>query len=94
LADAVLRALEDFDQLPNLINVGLGHDHSINYYYAVAAQVIGWQGNFVHDITKPIGMRQKLVDISRQRVWGWMPATALSTGIEKAYQYYLMERNE
>jgi len=93
LSDAVLRAVEDFDQLPSLINVGLGHDHSINDYYAVAAQVIGWQGNFVHDITKPIGTRQKLVEISRQRAWGWMPATALSTGIEKAYQYYLMEQN-
>ena len=92
LADAVLCALESFDQLPNLINIGLGHDHSINDYYTVAARVIGWQGNFVHDITKPIGARQKLVDISLQRAWGWMPATALSAGIEKAYQYYLMEQ--
>ena len=94
LADAVLRAVEDFGQIPSLINVGLGHDHSINDYYAAAAQVIGWHGNFVHDITKPVGTRQKLVDISRQRAWGWMPVTALSTGIEKAYKYYLMEQNE
>jgi len=93
LADAVLRALEDFDQIPNLINIGLGHDYSINDYYTVAAQVIGWQGNFVHDITKPVGTRQKMVDISRQRAWGWKPATALSTGIEKAYEYYYSELN-
>jgi GDP-L-fucose synthase len=93
LAGAVLQAVQDFSQLPDLINIGLGHDHSINDYYAAAAQVIGWQGNFVHDITKPVGMKQKLVDITRQRAWGWMPATALSTGIEKAYQYYLMEQN-
>lgn len=94
LADAALRAVDEFDQLPDLINVGLGHDQSINDYYAVAAQVIGWKGNFVHDITKPIGMRQKLVDISRQRAWGWMPATALKNGIGKAYQYYLKEWNK
>ncbi len=93
LADALLRALEGFDELPNLINIGLGHDYSINDYYAAAAQVIGWQGNFVHDLTKPIGTRQKLVDISRQRSWGWMPTTDLSTGIKKAYQYYLTEQN-
>ena len=93
LAGAVLQAVQDFSQLPDLINIGLGHDHSINDYYAVAAQVIGWHGNFVHDITKPVGMKQKLVDITRQRAWGWMPATALSTGIEKSYQYYLMEQN-
>ena len=94
LADAALRAVEEFDQLPDLINVGLGHDYSINDYYKVAAQVIGWQGNFVHDMTKPIGTKQKLVDISRQRGWGWMPTTALKEGIKKSYHYYLEEQNE
>lgn len=93
LADAVLQAVQDFSQLPDLINIGLGHDHSINDYYAAAARVIGWQGNFVHDITKPVGMKQKLVNITRQRAWGWTPATALSSGLEKAYQYYLTEQN-
>ena len=92
LADAVLRAMEDFDQLPDLINIGLGHDYSINEYYAAAAQVIGWQGDFVHDTTKPVGMKQKLVDIDRQRAWGWMPATALHEGIGKAYHYYLQDK--
>ncbi|MDO9186853.1 MAG: GDP-L-fucose synthase, partial [Bacteroidia bacterium] len=56
-----------------------------------AAQVIGWQGKFVHDTTKPVGMKQKLVDIDRQRAWGWMPATALNEGIKKAYHYYLQD---
>ncbi len=90
LAGGVLQAVQDFSQLPDLINIGLGYDLSINDYYAAAAQVIGWQGNFVYDITKPVGMKQKLVDITRQRAWGWMPVTALITGIEKAYHYYLM----
>ncbi len=92
LADAILHAVQDFSALPDLVNIGSGHDHSINDYYAAVAQVIGWQGNFVHDITKPVGMKQKLVDITHQRAWGWMPTTALSSGIEKAYQYYLLEQ--
>jgi GDP-L-fucose synthase len=89
LAGAVLQAVQDFDKIPDLINIGLGHDHSINEYYAAAAQVIGWKGNFVHDTTKPVGMKQKLVDISRQRGWGWMPSISLASGIDKTYQYYL-----
>ncbi len=93
LADAVLRAMEEFNQLPDMINIGLGHDYSINDYYSVAAKVIGWQGQFVHDTTKPVGMKKKLVDISRQRAWGWMPATALHEGIEKAYHYYLQDKH-
>lgn len=91
LADAVLRAMDDFDQLPDLMNIGLGHDYNINEYYAAAAQVIDWQGQFAHDTTKPVGMKQKLVDIGRQRAWGWMPATALREGIKKAYHYYLQD---
>lgn len=89
LAGAVLQAVQDFEKIPDVINIGLGHDHSINEYYEAAAQVIGWQGNFVHDTTKPVGMKQKLVDISRQRGWGWMPSTSLQSGIEKTYQFYL-----
>ena len=89
LAGAVLQGLNDYDQLPDLMNIGLGHDHSINDYYEIAAQVIGWQGQFMHDTTKPVGMKQKLVDITRQRNWGWMPATSLQSGIQNAYQYYL-----
>ena len=95
LADAVLRGIADFEQLPELMNVGLGHDFSINEYYAVAAEVIGWHGEFVHDTTKPVGMKQKMVDIDRQRNWGWMPTISLREGIYQAYQYYLQEnRNE
>jgi GDP-L-fucose synthase len=89
LAGAVLQAVKDFEKIPDVINIGLGHDYSINEYYEAAAQVIGWQGNFVHDITKPVGMKQKLVDINRQRRWGWMPDTALQSGIDKTYKFYL-----
>lgn len=89
LADAVLKGLRDYDQIPDLMNVGLGHDHTINEYYQIAAEVIGWKGRFIHDITKPVGMKQKLVDVTRQRSWGWTPSTSLHSGIHNAYQYYL-----
>ncbi|MES2686036.1 MAG: GDP-L-fucose synthase [Pseudomonadota bacterium] len=91
LSDAVLHALADFDSLPGMLNIGLGHDHSINDYYRTAAEVIGWTGEFVHDTSRPVGMKQKLVDIGRQRDWGWKASTTLSEGIEKAYQFYLQD---
>jgi GDP-L-fucose synthase len=93
LADAVLSAVENFDDLPDLMNIGLGHDFSINEYYAIAAEVIGWRGRFVHDLSKPVGMKRKLVDIGRQRTWGWMPATSLHDGIGKTYHHYLQDKH-
>lgn len=92
LADAVLNALTDFEKVPALINIGLGNDHSINEYYAATAEVVGWSGRFVHDTTKPVGMKQKLVDISKQRAWGWSAQSNLRKGIERTYEYYLQDK--
>lgn len=89
LADAIWRAVERFDSLPDMMNVGVGADHSVNDYYRIAAQVIGWKGRFVHDMTKPAGMRQKLVSVERQTSWGWAPRTSLEEGIRATYQHYL-----
>ncbi len=73
------------------MNVGLGHDHSVLQYYEAAAAVIGWSGRFIFDLERPVGMRRKLVDVSRQQAWGWQPATSLQGGIAEAYRYYVTE---
>ena len=89
LADAVWKAPAGLELMPDLMNVGLGHDHSINEYYAAVADVVGWQGDFTHDLTKPVGMKQKLCDVTRLRDWGWSAPTSLTDGIAKTYQFYL-----
>jgi GDP-L-fucose synthase len=94
LADAMMRALVNFDSTPSLMNVGLGVDYSINEYYEVVAKVIGWDGSFSHDLSKPVGMRQKLISTARQKNWGWDATTSLEEGVSKAYDYYLKVSNE
>jgi GDP-L-fucose synthase len=89
LADAVWRAVDDFDSLPETLNVGVGYDYAINEYYQTIAEVVGFRGRFVHDLSKPAGMKQKLMDVSRMRAWGFEAAHTLRQGIERAYQYYL-----
>ena len=91
LADAVMRATKNFDTLPDYMNVGLGHDYTINEYYQAAADVIGYNGQFVHDVSKPVGMMRKLVNVERQCAWGWEAQIDLRTGIKKTYDYYLKE---
>ena len=89
LADATLRALDEIETLPDLMNVGLGQDQSINEYYAAVADVVGWTGRFVHDLTRPVGMKRKLSDVSRLSTWGWQAPTPLHEGLRRTYQYYL-----
>jgi len=89
LADAVLRAMGNFDTLPACMNIGLGHDYTINEYYHAAAKVMGYSGKFVHDLSKPVGMTRKLVSVERQLAWGWEARHKLCEGVEKTYDFFL-----
>lgn len=89
LADAVWRAVADIEMLPELTNIGTGRDYTINEYYAEVANVINWNGEFLHDLTRPVGMKQKLCNTSRANKWGWRAPTDLRTGIQETYKFYL-----
>ena len=91
LADAVLQAIHNYDATPEIMNIGLGFDYSINDYYQIAAEVIGFQGSFLHETDKPVGMARKLINIDQQKKWGWRPVTNLRTGILNTYKFYLTE---
>jgi len=91
LASALIQSLKEFDTLPFSMNVGLGHDYTINEYYETVASVLGYKGNFSHDLGKPVGMAQKLISTARQSAWGFSAQTSLHAGIEKTVQFYLKE---
>lgn len=87
-ADAIMGSLDHFDSLPMVMNIGLGQDFSINEYYATVAEVMGYKGSFTHDLSKPTGMKQKLVSIEKQQAWGWLPNVTLADGITETYKFY------
>lgn len=89
LADAVFHALDNFESMPALVNIGLGHDYSVNEYYEIAARVVGYPGRFHHDLSKPTGMQRKLSNTELASKWGWKPRHSLEQGLAKTYQYYL-----
>jgi GDP-L-fucose synthase len=91
LADALVRAMVNFETLPTYMNVGLGHDFTINEYYQSVADVMEYKGDFIHNLSKPVGMARKLVSVDRQITWGWSAKSDLRTGIEKTYEFYLKE---
>ena len=90
-ADFVYYAIDNFEKMPQNINVGLGHDYTINEYYQKIADTIGYQGEFTHDLSRPTGMQQKLIDDTRLKEFDWQHQTALEQGIQKTYEYFLNE---
>lgn len=91
LADCIYRIIEGMEAgayVPDVMNVGVGHDYSINEYYRVIAEVVGYKGSFYNDINKPVGMRQKLIDSALINNVGWSSSTSLRDGIEMTYQFF------
>ncbi|WP_206434968.1 GDP-L-fucose synthase [Sphingomonas sp. S-NIH.Pt1_0416] len=88
LADAIWRGAENPVALPQVMNIGLGDDHTILEYYEAVAKALGWTGRFRFDLTRPVGMQRKLSDVSRQREWGWSAPTSLQDGIAATIQFY------
>jgi GDP-L-fucose synthase len=88
-ANFVYYAIDNFEKMPQNINVGLGYDYEIKEYYKIIAKVINCHCNFDFDLSKPTGMRQKLIDITKLKEFGWEHQTSLKQGIRKTYNYYI-----
>ena len=88
-ANFIYYSIENFQKMPQNINVGLGHDYTINEYYQIIAEVIGYKGEFTHQLSKPSGMKQKLIDINNLSKFGWHHQISLKQGIKSTYDYYL-----
>jgi len=88
LSDFIFYAITKFDKMPQNINVGLGYDYSINDYYSEIAKVLDYRGMFSHDLTKPVGMKQKLISDTKLKEFGWKHKTTLKEGLIKTIEFY------
>ena len=88
LAEACVFLMNNYDEEEH-INVGTGEDVSINELVSIISSVVGFNGGFDWDETKPNGTPRKLLDASKIKSLGWKPTIGLREGIEKTYDWYL-----
>ena len=55
-------------------------------------EIVGFEGEIVHDLTKPDGTPRKLLDIDRIRGLGWSPSIPLNDGLRASLEWFLTER--
>jgi GDP-L-fucose synthase len=92
-ADAAIFMMEHYsDAVP--INIGTGEELTILQLADLIAKVVGWQGRFVMDTSKPDGMPRKCLDSTRLKVFGWRPRIDLVEGLRGTYQAFLADRRE
>jgi GDP-L-fucose synthase len=88
LADACLFLFENYSG-NDFFNVGTGNDISIKELANSIKEVVGYEGDIKFDSSKPDGMPQKLLDVSRLQDIGWIYKTELKEGIRKTYEWFL-----
>jgi len=50
------------------------------------AKIIGWEGTFTFNISKPDGTPRKVMDVSCLRSLGWSSKTDFESGIQQTYE--------
>jgi GDP-L-fucose synthase len=72
-----------------IINIGTGIDIEITELARTIASVIGWNGKFIFDKSKPDGTKRKLLDIQKINSLGWKSKIGLENGITDLYQQFI-----
>lgn len=88
LADACVFVMKHYSG-EMFLNVGTGHEMTILELAKCIARIVGWQGTFTFDRSKPDGMPRKVMDVSRLTALGWTAPTDFPTGMKEAYRWYI-----
>lgn len=88
LADALLFLLENYSGESH-VNIGTGVDLQIKELAQIIQKVVGFEGEIVHDLDKPDGTPQKLLNVDLLHSLGWKHSVNLEDGIRQVYKWYL-----
>ena len=88
LADACFFLMSNYDDQDH-INVGTGTDLTIRELAELVASIVHPNATLRFDTSKPDGMPQKLLDVSRLHQLGWRHRVELAGGIESTYRWFL-----
>ncbi len=87
LAQACVFLMETYNEKP-FVNVGTGEDLSIKDLALLIKEIVGFDGELVHDTSKPDGTPRKLMDVSRIHQLGWRHRIGLREGITAVYHEF------
>lgn len=87
-ADAILHLLQHYDGDEH-VNVGSGEDLPILDLVRLVCDIVGFEGEIRHDLTKPDGTPRKLMSGDKLRAMGWRPRIGLRDGVRSTYDWFL-----
>ncbi|MFK7946495.1 MAG: GDP-L-fucose synthase family protein [Saprospiraceae bacterium] len=85
LADACYYLMQTYEA-EGPINIGVGEDIAIKDLALLVKTIIGYEGQIVHDLTKPDGTPRKLMNVDKLTNAGWIAKTSLEDGVRTVYE--------
>jgi GDP-L-fucose synthase len=84
LVDACLFLMKNYNE-PQLVNIGVGKDVSIDELARLIKKIVGFDGEISYDSSKPDGTPRKLLDVSKINRMGWKAKIELEDGITNVF---------
>jgi GDP-L-fucose synthase len=85
LADACFFLMQNYNG-EEIFNIGTGTDVSVLELADLMKDVIGFEGHYQFDTSKPNGTPRKLMDVSKIEALGWKHQISLKEGIQKVFE--------
>ena len=90
LAEACYFLMENYNE-QSFVNVGYGSDISIKELSLLVKKIVGFKGSLTHDLSKPDGTPQKLMNVEKLTKLGWKATIPIEAGVKSVYQNFLKE---
>lgn len=88
VADFLVSTLSKLRLFPTTFNLGEPRDLSILEFYQVVSNQMNYKGEIVPNLSKPVGMPIKLMDVSESLALGWKPRTSIEEGIRNTASWF------
>lgn len=85
LADALFFLMQNYEG-EQFVNCGSGEEITIKDLALLVKDIVGYDGEIVHDTSKPDGTPRKLTDVSKLHALGWKHKISLQEGVRKVYE--------
>ena len=76
------------------INIGIGKDHTINWYANFIMKKLNVRLKIRYDKSKPDGMPKKCLDIKSAKKYGWKPGNDFNKSFDITFNDFLKQNNK
>ena len=93
-ANAIVQALQKYENQSDLLNIGTGHDITIKELVEYISEAVQYDGEVVWNTEKPDGQMKKLLSVEKMKQIIQIDPLSVKDGIQKTVDWYIENKEE